>query len=53
MKSETNFLLGVANYKLQKQQEAVNYFRAVGPGPFKTEAGRNIARIQQEYRGIK
>ncbi len=55
MKPEVNFLLGLANYKMQKAQEAVNYFRACSAvaSPFKAEAVKNVARIQQEYRGIK
>jgi tetratricopeptide (TPR) repeat protein len=55
MKPEVNFLLGLANYKMQKPQEAVTYFRAcaAAASPFKAEANRNVLRIQQEYRGIK
>jgi len=55
LKPEVNFLLGLANYRMQKAQEAVTFFRAcaAAPGPYKAEATKNVARIQQEYRGIK
>lgn len=55
LKPEVNFLLGLANYRMQKAQDAVNFFRAcaAAPGPYKAEATKNVARIQQEYRGIK
>jgi hypothetical protein len=55
LKPEVNFLLGLSNYRMQKAQDAVNFFRAcaASAGPYKAEATKNVARIQQEYRGIK
>ncbi|HZT33600.1 MAG TPA: hypothetical protein VFA33_27170 [Bryobacteraceae bacterium] len=55
MKAETLFLLGIADYKMEKAQEAVNHFRACAaiPSPYKAEATKNIARIRQQYAGIR
>jgi tetratricopeptide (TPR) repeat protein len=57
MKAEVLFLLGFANSKMgtEKQQDAANYFRACAAmqSPFKAQAAKNLAVIQQQYRGIK
>ncbi|MBZ5581869.1 MAG: hypothetical protein LAQ30_06625 [Acidobacteriia bacterium] len=55
MKAETLFYLGFANYKMEKIQEAVNFYRACAaiPGPFQATANKNIAGIKREYTGIK
>jgi tetratricopeptide (TPR) repeat protein len=55
LKPELLFYLGVANYKLEKPQEAANFFRACAAikSPFQAEANKNVLRIRTEYRGIK
>ena len=57
MKAEVLFLLGFANSKMgtERQQDAANYFRACAAmqSPFKAQATKNLAVIQQQYRGIK
>ncbi|HWB95663.1 MAG TPA: hypothetical protein VG672_03150 [Bryobacteraceae bacterium] len=55
MKAETLFLLGVADYKLEKPQDAVGYFRACAAikSPYQGESTKNIARIKQQYAGLK
>ncbi len=55
VKAEALFYLGVANYKLEKIQDAVNYFKACSAvkSPFQAESNKNIARIRQQYAGLK
>ena len=55
LKPETLFLLGLADYKLEKTQDAANYFRACSllKSPFQAEAVKNLARIKRDYQGIK
>ena len=55
LKPEVLFLLGQANYKMEKIQEAVNYFRACAAlaSPYKAQATKNVQVIQGQYRGIK
>ena len=54
-RAELLFFLGMANYKMEKPQEAVNYFRQCNAmeSPFKNDAGKNVVAIRTEYRGVK
>ena len=49
------FYLGVASYKMEKIQEAINFFKACSAikSPFQAESNKNIARIRQQYAGLK
>ena len=55
LKPEVLFLIGQANYKMDKVQEAVNYFRqcAALASPYKAQATKNVQVIQTQYRGVK
>lgn len=55
LKPEVLFLLGLANFKLEKAQDAANYFRAcsVIKSGFQAEATKDLARIKRDYRGVK
>ena len=55
MKPEVLFLLGFANYKMEKIQEAVDYYRACAAikSPFQATANKNLAGIKRQYTGIK
>lgn len=55
LKAEVLFLLGFANYKLTKIQEAANYYRACAAikSPFQASAAKNLQAIQKEYHGVK
>ena len=55
MKPEVLYLLGFANYKLDKPQEAANYYRACAAikSPFQALATKNLAGIKTQYTGIK
>jgi tetratricopeptide (TPR) repeat protein len=55
MKPEVLYLLGFANYKLDKAQEAANYYRACAAikSPFQALATKNLAGIKTQYTGIK
>jgi tetratricopeptide (TPR) repeat protein len=55
VKPEVLYLLGFANYKLEKPQDAANYYRACAaiPGPFQATAAKNLHGIKTEYHGIK
>ena len=55
LKPEVLFLLGQANYKMEKVQDAVNYFRqcAAIQSPYRAQATKNVQVIQKQYRGIK
>jgi tetratricopeptide (TPR) repeat protein len=55
LKAEVLFLLGLSDFKLEKVQEAANYFRACSaiPGPMQAEATKNLARIKRDYQGVK
>jgi hypothetical protein len=55
LKPEVLFLLGLANFKMEKVQEAANYFRscsAIKSG-FQAEAAKDLARIKRDYQGVK
>jgi tetratricopeptide (TPR) repeat protein len=55
LKSEVLFMLGQANYKLEKPQEAANYFRACAAlkSGLQAQAATNLAVIKRQYTGIK
>jgi hypothetical protein len=55
LKPEVLFLLGLANFKMEKIQEAANYFRACSAlkSGFQAEAAKDLARIKRDYQGIK
>jgi len=55
LKPEVLFLLGFADYKMEKAQDAANYFRACAAikGPLQAQAAKNLQKIQTEYHGIK
>jgi hypothetical protein len=47
--------LGLANYKMEKAQDAVNYFKACAAvkSPFQAQANKNLIAIRAQYHGIK
>jgi tetratricopeptide (TPR) repeat protein len=55
LKPEVLYLLGFANYKLDKPQEAANFYKACAAikGPFQATAAKNLQGIQAQYRGVK
>jgi len=55
MKPEVLYLLGFANYKLEKPQEAANYYKACAAikSPFQLPATKNLAGIKTQFTGIK
>jgi tetratricopeptide (TPR) repeat protein len=55
MKAETLYLLALSNFKLEKPQEAANYFRACAAikSPYQQLATTNLARVKTQYTGIK
>jgi tetratricopeptide (TPR) repeat protein len=54
-KAEALFYLGVANYKMEKIQDAVDFSKqcAAIKSPFQAPAQRNLTAIRSQYRGIK
>jgi hypothetical protein len=55
LKAEVLYLLGFSNYKLDKPQEAFNFYKACAalPGQFQPQATKNLAAIRTQYTGIK
>jgi uncharacterized protein HemY len=55
LKSEVLYLLGFANYKLEKAQDAANYYKecAAIKSPYQATAAKNLQGIRAQYRGIK
>lgn len=55
MKPEVLYLLGFANYKLNKPQEAANYYRdcAALKSPFQATATKNLQGLKNQYHGLK
>ena len=55
VKAETLYYLGFSNYKMDKPQEAANYYRdcAAISGPFQATAAKNLQGIRTQYHGIK
>jgi tetratricopeptide (TPR) repeat protein len=54
-KPEVLFLLGFANFKLEKPQEAANYYRdcAAIKSPYQATAAKNLLGLKNQYHGIK
>lgn len=55
MKPEVLYLLGFANYKLDKPQEAANYYKecAALKSGFQATAAKNLLGLKNQYHGIK
>lgn len=55
LKAEVLFNLGQANYKLEKAQDAANFFRdcAAIKSRYQAAAAKNLAAVKSQYRGIK
>jgi tetratricopeptide (TPR) repeat protein len=55
IKAESLYYLGFANYKMEKPQEAANYYRdcAAIKGPFQATAAKNLQGIKTQFHGIK
>jgi tetratricopeptide (TPR) repeat protein len=55
MKAEVLFELGFANYKMEKPQEAANFYRdcAAMNSPFQADAAKSLQGIKTQFRGIK
>jgi uncharacterized protein HemY len=55
LKPEVLYLLGFANYKLDKPQEAANYYRecAALKSPYQATAAKNLLGLKNQYHGIK
>ncbi len=55
LKPETLYMLGFADFKLEKIQEAFNYYRecAAIKSPFQPLAAKNVAYIKTHYTGLK
>ena len=54
-KPEVLYLLGFANYKLDKPQEAANFYRdcAAIKSPYQATAAKNLLGLKNQYHGIK
>src|SRR5574340_178481 len=55
MKAEALYYLGFANYKMEKPQDAVNYYKACAAikSRFQAVANKNLTAIKSEYTGIR
>jgi hypothetical protein len=55
LKTEVLFYLGLANYKMEKVQDAFNFFKACAAvkSPFQAQATKNLTAIRTQYHGIK
>ncbi|MGA2735859.1 MAG: hypothetical protein ABSG65_00230 [Bryobacteraceae bacterium] len=55
VKPEVLFYLGLANYKMEKAQDAFNFFKACAAlkSPFQAQATKNLTAIRTQYHGIK
>jgi hypothetical protein len=55
LKPEVLYLLGFANYKLDKAQEAANYYKACAAikSQFQALAAKNLQGIKNQYHGIQ
>jgi hypothetical protein len=54
-KAEVLFYLGLANSKMEKGQEAYNFFKACAAikSPFQAQATKNLTVIRTQYHGLK
>jgi len=55
MHTEVLYLLGYANYKLEKIQDAANFYKACAAmkSPFQALASKNLTALRSQYHGIK
>jgi tetratricopeptide (TPR) repeat protein len=55
VKTEVLFYLGLANYKMEKIQDAVTFFKACAAvkSPFQAQANKNLTVIRAQYHGVK
>jgi tetratricopeptide (TPR) repeat protein len=55
IRPEVLYLLAYANYKLEKIQEAANYYKACAAvkSPFQALANKNLVAIRAQYHGLK
>jgi tetratricopeptide (TPR) repeat protein len=55
IKPEVLYMLAISNFKLEKPQEAANYFRACAAikSPYQQLATTNLARVKTQYTGVK
>lgn len=55
LKTEVLFYLGVANYKMDKVQEAYTFFKACAAvnSPFQATATKNMTAIRTQFHGVK
>jgi hypothetical protein len=55
IKPEVLYMLALSDFKIQKVQEAANYFRACAAikSPYQQLATTNLARLKTQYTGIK
>ena len=55
VKPEVLFYLGLANYKMEKAQDAYNFFKvcAVLKSPFQAQATKNLTALKAQYHGIR
>jgi tetratricopeptide (TPR) repeat protein len=55
VKTEVLFYLGLANYKMEKAQDAYSFFKACAAvkSPFQAQANKNLIAIRAQYHGIK
>ncbi|HUE05595.1 MAG TPA: hypothetical protein VMR62_38995 [Bryobacteraceae bacterium] len=54
-KPEVLFFLGLANYKMEKAQDAYNFFKACAAvkSSYQAQANKNLLAIRTQYHGIK
>lgn len=55
VKPEVLYMLGFANFSMEKPQEAANYYKACAalPGPMQAQAAKNLLAVKAKYTGIK
>ncbi len=55
LKTEVLFYLGLANYKMEKVQDAYTFFKACAAvsSPFQATANKNLTAIKTQYHGVK
>jgi hypothetical protein len=55
IKPEVLYMLALSDYKLEKLQDAANYFKACAAvkSPYQQLASTNLARMKTQYTGIK
>jgi hypothetical protein len=55
LKPEVLYYLGFANYKMEKPQDAANFYRACAAlkSPVQGSCSKNLTAIRSQYSGIK